>query len=60
MKKRIVLFMTCLFAMIGLATAQTRVQGVVLSQEDNEPIVGASILVKGTTIGTVTDLLFHM
>ena len=33
MKKRIVLFMTCLFAMIGLATAQTRVQGVVLSQE---------------------------
>ena len=56
MKKRIVLFMTCLFAMIGLATAQTRVQGVVLSQEDNEPIVGASILVKGTTIGTVTDM----
>ena len=56
MKKRIVLFMTCLFAVIGLAIAQTRVQGVVLSQEDNEPIVGASILVKGTTIGTVTDI----
>ena len=56
MKKRIVLFMTCLFAVIGLAIAQTRVQGVVLSQEDNEPIVGASILVKGTTIGTVTDM----
>ena len=56
MKKRIVLFMTCLFAVIGLAIAQTRVQGVVLSQEDNEPIVGASILVKGTTVGTVTDM----
>jgi len=56
MKKRIVLFMTCLFAVIGLAIAQTRVQGVVLSQEDNEPIVGASILVKGTTVGTVTDI----
>lgn len=56
MKKRIVLFMTCLFAMIGLATAQTRVQGTVTSAEDGEPIVGATVLVKGTTVGTVTDI----
>lgn len=56
MKKRIVLFMTCLFVMIGLATAQTRVQGTVTSAEDGEPIVGATVLVKGTTIGTVTDI----
>ena len=56
MKKRIVLFMTCLFVMIGLATAQTRVQGTVTSAEDGEPIVGATVLVKGTTVGTVTDI----
>ena len=29
--------------------------GTVISAEDNEPIIGASIVVKGTTIGTVTD-----
>ena len=28
----------------------------VVSAEDNEPIVGASVLVKGTTLGTITDM----
>jgi TonB-linked SusC/RagA family outer membrane protein len=32
------------------------VSGVVISDEDGEPIVGASVLVKGTSIGTVTNL----
>jgi TonB-linked SusC/RagA family outer membrane protein len=42
---------------IGLITAQVkRVTGTVISEEDGEPIVGASILVKGTTLGTVTDI----
>ena len=35
--------------------AQT-VTGRVLSEEDNEPLIGVSIFVKGTTHGTVTDL----
>ena len=50
------LFMTCLFIGIGLVNAQVKVTGNVTSSEDGLPIVGASILVKGTTIGTVTDL----
>lgn len=54
--KRIMLFLTCLFLMASLAMAQSRVTGVVTSAEDGEPIVGASVLVKGTTVGTVTDL----
>ena len=29
--------------------------GVVLSAEDNEPIIGASVAVKGTTMGVITD-----
>lgn len=41
---------------IGLATAQTKVTGIVTSSEDNEPIAGASIVVKGTTIGTVSEI----
>ncbi|MDR1004566.1 MAG: TonB-dependent receptor [Prevotellaceae bacterium] len=42
---------------IGTAIAQNRtVEGVVTSTEDGEPVIGASILVKGTSQGTVTNL----
>ncbi|MDR2810230.1 MAG: TonB-dependent receptor [Tannerellaceae bacterium] len=34
----------------------TRVRGVVVSYEDGLPIIGASVLVKGTNMGTVTDI----
>lgn len=51
------LLLTCLFVGIGLATAQTqRVTGTVTAEEDGLPVVGASILVKGTTVGTITDV----
>ena len=57
MKKKFMLFLTCLFIGIGLATAQvTRVTGNVTSSEDGEPVVGASVLVKGTNVGTITDI----
>ena len=37
--------------------AQTStITGVVISAEDNEPVIGASVLVKGTTQGSITDL----
>lgn len=35
------------------------VHGQVLSQQDNRPIAGASVLVKGTTVGTLTDSSGH-
>ena len=57
MKRKLMLLLTCLFVGIGLVTAQiTKVTGTVLSEEDGLPVVGASILVKGTTVGTVTDM----
>ena len=58
MKRRFVLLLTCLLAGIGLVIAQTpkEITGVVLSEEDNQPVVGASVLVKGTTIGTTTNV----
>ncbi|SDC52019.1 TonB-linked outer membrane protein, SusC/RagA family [Algoriphagus faecimaris] len=41
----------------AVAFAQSRVvTGTVISSEDNLPIPGATVLVKGTTIGTATDL----
>lgn len=38
-----------------MVAQQIKVTGVVINEEDGEPIIGASIIVKGTTIGTVTD-----
>ena len=55
MKKLTFLFL-CLLIGIGLATAQTReITGSVVSAEDDQPVIGASVIVKGTTTGTVTD-----
>lgn len=51
------LFMAMLFVGIGLVNAQvSQVTGTVVSAEDGLPVVGASVLVKGTTVGTVTDI----
>ena len=57
MKRKLMLLMTCLFIGIGLVNAQiSKVTGTVTSEEDGLPVVGASIVVKGTTLGTVTDM----
>ena len=51
------LLLACLLMSIGLVTAQTStVSGVVPSDEDGEPVIGASVLVVGTSLGTVTDI----
>lgn len=47
----------CLFTSINLILAQTKkISGTVASAEDGEPVIGASVVVKGTTIGTVTNV----
>ncbi len=57
MKRKLMLLLTCLFVGISLVTAQNqRITGVVISDEDGQPVVGASVLVKGTTVGTITDI----
>lgn len=57
MKKKLLLWMVCLFAGVSLGLAQTlSVQGVVTSGEDGEPIIGASVLVVGTQVGSMTDM----
>lgn len=55
---RFVMAMLCVFASIGIASAQEpgTVSGTVTSVSDGEPLIGASVLVKGTTIGTDTDI----
>lgn len=57
MKRKLTLLLACLLVSIGFVTAQTlTVSGVVTNEEDGEPIVGASVLVKGTSLGTITDI----
>lgn len=45
-----------LFLFCGTALAQSQVAGTVISAEDNQPIIGASVLVQGQRSGTVTDV----
>jgi hypothetical protein len=55
MKRRIIYFLLCFITGIGCVTAQTtRITSSVISAEDNEPVIGASIVVKGTTTGAIT------
>ena len=56
MEKRLFMFLAGLFLSIGIAVAQTQVTGTVVSGEDGEPIVGASVKVSGTKTGTITDV----
>jgi len=55
MVKRLSLFLAAfLFSAIG-AMAQMQVSGTVVSQDDGEPVVGASVMVVGTNVGAVTN-----
>ena len=57
MKSKVLVLLAGFLAYWGVVMAQTStVTGVVTSADDNEPVVGASILVKGMTIGTITGI----
>jgi len=49
------MFLVSLFLFVGGVIAQTSVTGTVVSQEDGQPVIGASIFIEGTSQGTVTD-----
>ena len=55
MEKRLTMILACLFLSIGMALAQKAVTGTVVSQEDGQPIIGATIRVVGANVGAVTD-----
>ena len=48
--------MLALTASTLLAAAQSlTVTGVVMAQDEPDPVIGANVMVKGTTVGTITD-----
>lgn len=57
MKKKLLLLLCLCMMGVNLIVAQiSRVTGTVTSAEDDQPIIGASVLIKDTGIGTVTDI----
>ena len=56
MIKKLTMIFAGLFLSAGMALAQMQVTGTVVSQEDNQPVVGATIQVPGTQEGAVTNI----
>ena len=54
--KRLNLVLMMLFLYVGTLMAQTSISGTVVSADDNEPLMGVSILVEGTKNRTITNL----
>ena len=55
--RKLTFLLTCLFLVgLGLVNAQSKsISGKVISSEDGQPIIGATVLVKGATMGTITN-----
>ncbi|MEA5129119.1 MAG: TonB-dependent receptor [Proteiniphilum sp.] len=53
MKRKLVLFLALFFVGVGFIVAQTQVRGIVVD-ETGEPVIGATIQIRGTSLGTVT------
>jgi len=55
--KKLVLTLICFLTIAGIASAQvSKVKGTVIFDDDKSPVIGASVFVKGTTVGTTTDI----
>ncbi len=48
-----------LFLSLGMAMAQTTVTGTVVSQDDGQPVIGATVRIVGGNAGAVTDADGH-
>ena len=60
MKKRLTMVFAGMFLLIGTALAQTKITGTVMSGDDGEPIIGASVAVQGAAgAGAITDIDGH-
>ncbi|MDP4238018.1 MAG: carboxypeptidase-like regulatory domain-containing protein, partial [Bacteroidota bacterium] len=55
--RKLTFLLTCLLLVgIGLVNAQSKsITGNVFSADDGQPVIGATVMVKGTTLGTITD-----
>ncbi len=55
--KKVLFFFAMLFVSTLLISAQdVQVRGVVTYADDGSPIIGASVMIQGTSQGTLTDM----
>lgn len=60
MRRKLLILLTVMLWSVVSMVAQTRsIEGTVLSADDNEPIIGATVMVKGTRQGISTDIDGH-
>ena len=52
--KRLNLFLLLLLMPLFIL-AQTTITGIVMAEGEPDPVIGANVMVKGTTNGTITD-----
>ena len=56
MKQRLLLFAVSMLMTAVTALAQNKITGSVIYAGDNEPVVGAHVMIQGTKEGTATDI----
>jgi TonB-linked SusC/RagA family outer membrane protein len=56
MGKKLLMVLTCFFMFAGMTFAQKKVSGTVYDRSTGEPIIGATVRVKGTTLGVATNV----
>ena len=53
---RVLLIVALLLSVSLFSVAQTKITGKILDKDSNDPVIGATLKVKGTVIGTITDI----
>lgn len=56
MEKRLLMVLAGLFMSVGMVLAQTKVSGTVISAEDGQPVIGATVKVLGQKMGVTTNV----
>ena len=59
MNRKLLMCLATLFLCVSAAVAQTKISGTVVSDGDNEPVIGATVTVVGTKTAAVTDIDGH-
>src|ERR1035437_1469112 len=55
MKKELITLLIFIVISLTAWAQECKVSGTILSDDDKMPIIGANVIVKGTTKGTITD-----
>ena len=54
--KKLTMFLIAVMTCLGLYAQDVKVTGKVVSSTDGEPLIGATVMVKGSSSGTATDI----